>query len=119
VRKSSTHFDIAVQHGIFHSVLQTATAGKAPATRLAPCGKIAFGWRLSSLSCQHLLLNGIAITAHTLPLDNAFAALPPAFYTRLMPTPLPAPILSPPARRQRASWASMRRAWPSRITSSC
>ncbi|WP_413774548.1 protein adenylyltransferase SelO [Janthinobacterium sp. GMG2] len=36
-------------------------------------------------------LTGIAITAHTLPLDNAFAALPPAFYTRLMPTPLPAP----------------------------
>ena len=36
-------------------------------------------------------MNGIAITAHTLPLDNAFAALPPAFYTRLMPTPLPAP----------------------------
>ncbi|WP_436835991.1 protein adenylyltransferase SelO [Janthinobacterium lividum] len=36
-------------------------------------------------------MTGIAITAHTLPLDNAFAALPPAFYTRLMPTPLPAP----------------------------
>ncbi len=28
-----------------------------------------------------------------LPLDNSFAALPPAFYTRLMPTPLPAPYL--------------------------
>ncbi|MES2323819.1 MAG: YdiU family protein [Pseudomonadota bacterium] len=26
-----------------------------------------------------------------MPFDNAFAALPPAFYTRLMPTPLPAP----------------------------
>ena len=38
-----------------------------------------------------LIETGIAITAHTLPLDNAFAALPPAFYTRLMPTPLPAP----------------------------
>jgi uncharacterized protein YdiU (UPF0061 family) len=28
-----------------------------------------------------------------LPLDNSFASLPPAFYTRLMPTPLPAPYL--------------------------
>jgi uncharacterized protein YdiU (UPF0061 family) len=34
---------------------------------------------------------GIAITADELPLSNSFAALPPAFYTRLMPTPLPAP----------------------------
>jgi serine/tyrosine/threonine adenylyltransferase len=33
------------------------------------------------------------ITPHTLPLDNSFAALPPAFFTRLMPTPLPAPYL--------------------------
>ena len=29
----------------------------------------------------------------SLPLSNSFAALPPAFYTRLMPTPLPAPYL--------------------------
>ncbi|WP_025918325.1 YdiU family protein [Herminiimonas sp. CN] len=29
----------------------------------------------------------------TLPLGNSFAALPPAFFTRLMPTPLPAPYL--------------------------
>ncbi|MET3130714.1 uncharacterized protein YdiU (UPF0061 family) [Oxalobacteraceae bacterium GrIS 1.11] len=35
--------------------------------------------------------NGTAITVDTLPLDNSFAALPPAFFTRLMPTPLPAP----------------------------
>lgn len=28
-----------------------------------------------------------------LPLQNTFAALPPAFYTRLQPTPLPAPYL--------------------------
>jgi uncharacterized protein YdiU (UPF0061 family) len=34
---------------------------------------------------------GTAITADDLPLDNSFAQLPPAFYTRLMPTPLPAP----------------------------
>ncbi|WP_441294962.1 protein adenylyltransferase SelO [Massilia agilis] len=34
---------------------------------------------------------GIAITADDLPLDNSFAQLPPAFYTRLMPTPLPDP----------------------------
>jgi uncharacterized protein YdiU (UPF0061 family) len=34
---------------------------------------------------------GTAIFADDLPLENSFAALPPAFYTRLMPTPLPAP----------------------------
>nr|WP_260099419.1 YdiU family protein [Pseudoduganella buxea] len=28
-----------------------------------------------------------------MPLDNSFASLPPEFYTRLMPTPLPAPYL--------------------------
>nr|WP_315259383.1 YdiU family protein [uncultured Duganella sp.] len=28
-----------------------------------------------------------------MPLDNSFASLPPAFYTRLMPTPLPSPYL--------------------------
>ncbi|MET0320830.1 MAG: protein adenylyltransferase SelO [Duganella sp.] len=28
-----------------------------------------------------------------LPLDNSFASLPPAFYTRLSPTPLPAPYV--------------------------
>jgi len=33
------------------------------------------------------------ITASNLPLDNSFASLPPAFYTRLMPAPLPAPYL--------------------------
>ena len=38
-------------------------------------------------------MNGTAITADTLPLDNSFAALPPAFFTRLMPTPLPDPYL--------------------------
>ena len=32
-----------------------------------------------------------AITADELALNNSFAELPPAFYTRLMPTPLPAP----------------------------
>jgi uncharacterized protein YdiU (UPF0061 family) len=31
--------------------------------------------------------------ADTLPFGNAFATLPPAFYTKLMPTPLPAPYL--------------------------
>ena len=34
---------------------------------------------------------GTAITADELPLNNSFAELPPAFYTRLMPTPLPSP----------------------------
>jgi serine/tyrosine/threonine adenylyltransferase len=38
-------------------------------------------------------LSGAAIAAPTLPLDNSFATLPPEFYTRLMPTPLPAPYL--------------------------
>jgi uncharacterized protein YdiU (UPF0061 family) len=33
----------------------------------------------------------VTITADDLPFDNSFAELPPAFYTRLMPTPLPAP----------------------------
>jgi uncharacterized protein YdiU (UPF0061 family) len=36
---------------------------------------------------------GTAISALTLPLDNSFASLPPAFFTRLMPTPLPSPYL--------------------------
>ncbi|HEY1150387.1 MAG TPA: protein adenylyltransferase SelO family protein, partial [Pseudoduganella sp.] len=36
---------------------------------------------------------GNAITAAALPFENSFASLPPAFYTRLMPTPLPAPYL--------------------------
>ncbi|WP_229409015.1 protein adenylyltransferase SelO [Massilia yuzhufengensis] len=34
---------------------------------------------------------GAAITADELPFTNSFAELPPALYTRLMPTPLPAP----------------------------
>ncbi len=46
----------------------------------------------SGLESRHLLRpRGIAITADDLPFDNSFAELPPAFYTRLMPTPLPAP----------------------------
>ncbi|KAB8041605.1 protein adenylyltransferase SelO [Janthinobacterium aquaticum] len=36
-------------------------------------------------------MTGTAISASTLPLNNSFATLPPAFFTRLMPTPLPAP----------------------------
>src|SRR5476651_2822125 len=38
-------------------------------------------------------MTGTAITAANLPLDNSFATLPPDFYTRLRPTPLPAPYL--------------------------
>ncbi|MCC2959435.1 YdiU family protein [Massilia sp. IC2-278] len=34
---------------------------------------------------------GTAITPNDLSFGNGFAALPPAFYTRLMPTPMPAP----------------------------
>ncbi|WP_307726592.1 YdiU family protein [uncultured Massilia sp.] len=34
---------------------------------------------------------GAAITADEIPFTNSFAELPPAFYTRLMPTPLPSP----------------------------
>jgi uncharacterized protein YdiU (UPF0061 family) len=48
----------------------------------ARCGKIR-----SLVKLEHI------ITASTLPLDNSFASLPPAFYTRLMPTPLPSPYL--------------------------
>jgi serine/tyrosine/threonine adenylyltransferase len=36
-------------------------------------------------------LNGLR--ADQLPLENAFAALPPAFHTRLQPTPVPSPYL--------------------------
>ncbi|WP_083941102.1 protein adenylyltransferase SelO [Pseudoduganella violaceinigra] len=42
------------------------------------------------------------MTAATFPFENSFASLPAAFYTRLMPTPLPAPYLvaaSPSAAR--------------------
>ena len=35
----------------------------------------------------------IATNLTSLPLDNSFASLPPAFYTRLMPTPLHSPYL--------------------------
>jgi uncharacterized protein YdiU (UPF0061 family) len=35
----------------------------------------------------------LTIITDDLPLGNSFAGLPPAFYTRLMPTPLPAPYL--------------------------
>ncbi|MGG7604963.1 protein adenylyltransferase SelO [Massilia sp. BKSP1R2A-1] len=34
---------------------------------------------------------GAAITADEIPFNNSFAELPPAFFTRLMPTPLPGP----------------------------
>jgi len=37
------------------------------------------------------IFTGAAITPDDLQLTNGFAALPPAFHTRLMPTPLPAP----------------------------
>lgn len=42
------------------------------------------------------------MSAAIFPFENSFASLPPAFYTRLMPTPLPAPYLvalSPAAAR--------------------
>ena len=51
----------------------------------APCGRI--------VHFADLTTTGTAITATDLPFDNAFAELPIAFYTRLMPTPLPAPYL--------------------------
>ncbi|QDZ27800.1 YdiU family protein [Noviherbaspirillum sp. UKPF54] len=38
------------------------------------------------------LLGGLYRLA-TLPLENSFASLPPAFHTRLQPTPIPAPYL--------------------------
>jgi uncharacterized protein YdiU (UPF0061 family) len=36
---------------------------------------------------------GITHRSDTLPLENSYAALPPAFYTPLQPTPVPAPYL--------------------------
>lgn len=59
----------------------------------------AAGYYLTPLLLPPISLTGIAITATAsaqlplLPLDNSFASLPPAFYTRLLPTPLPAPYL--------------------------
>ena len=38
-------------------------------------------------------MTGTIINIDDLRLSNSFAALPPVFYTRLMPTPLPAPYL--------------------------
>jgi uncharacterized protein YdiU (UPF0061 family) len=40
---------------------------------------------------NHLPSTGAAIEADDLPFVNSFAQLPPEFYTRLQPTPLPAP----------------------------
>ena len=40
-----------------------------------------------------LRYNSTVMSAATFPFENSFAGLPPAFYTRLMPTPLPAPHL--------------------------
>ncbi len=52
---------------------------------MADCGKIAVYLPFTA--------EGTAITAKLLAINNGFAALPPSFYTRLMPTPLPAPYL--------------------------
>jgi uncharacterized protein YdiU (UPF0061 family) len=62
-------------------------------------------------------LRGTAIRADDLPLDNSFAELPPAFYTRLMPTPLPRRISSRPAPKRRPGPASTRPTWRTRISS--
>jgi uncharacterized protein YdiU (UPF0061 family) len=47
--------------------------------------------RIALFSIVVVFFTGAAITPDDLQLTNGFAALPPAFYTRLMPTPLPAP----------------------------
>jgi len=47
--------------------------------------------RYGRIAPSHPIFAGAAITPDDLQLTNGFAALPPAFYTRLMPTPLPAP----------------------------
>src|SRR5450830_1779268 len=93
VRKRSTLFDIAVQHGIFYSVFCNVLS---PPTSAIVCLKNTrrYGTVKSRLWAGTMpvhFLNGIIITAHNLPLDNSFASLPPTFYTRLMPTPLPSP----------------------------
>jgi uncharacterized protein YdiU (UPF0061 family) len=51
-------------------------------------------------------LRGTAIRADDLPLDNSFAELPPAFYTHLRPTPLPAPYFIA-ASTKAAAWAGL------------
>lgn len=53
---------------------------------MKPAGTVQFRHTISPSATT-----GTAITPDDLPLDNSFAALPPAFYTRLMPTPLPSP----------------------------
>jgi uncharacterized protein YdiU (UPF0061 family) len=78
VRKASTTFDAATRH---------KNPGRAHA---CPWNRAGYG-RIPPISDQHSRLKGKAITADDLPFDNSFAELPPAFYTRLMPTPLPAP----------------------------
>ncbi len=46
---------------------------------------------MTDLDTERSARNGAPGKADDLALDNSFAQLPPAFYTRLMPTPLPAP----------------------------
>ena len=59
---------------------------------LPHCGKIAaHGLRARLPPTIGTIIAALSLTQ--LPLGNSFAALPPAFYTRLMPTPLPAPYL--------------------------
>jgi uncharacterized protein YdiU (UPF0061 family) len=52
-------------------------------------GFIGFGPHLPLLN--NFPMTGAAIRADDLPFVNSFAQLPPEFYTRLQPTPLPAP----------------------------
>jgi uncharacterized protein YdiU (UPF0061 family) len=79
VRKASTTFDAAAH--------QADGTGRAHAY---PWNRAGYG-RIPTISDRGSRIKGKAITADDLPFDNSFAELPPAFYTRLMPTPLPAP----------------------------
>jgi uncharacterized protein YdiU (UPF0061 family) len=78
VRKASTTFDAAPH--------QASRMGRAQAR---PWNSARYG-RIPTISDPDSRIKGKAITADDLPFDNSFAELPPAFYTRLMPTPLPA-----------------------------
>lgn len=62
------------------------------------CVSVAGARRIQSAAYGKILIllrpttnTGTAIASDDLPFENAFAELPPAFYTRLMPTPLPSP----------------------------
>jgi uncharacterized protein YdiU (UPF0061 family) len=79
------HFDGAPQQGPSNRV---CAGGTGLYVRISS-GSIRFHPHLTPLNNFPMI--GAAIRADDLPFVNSFAALPPELYTRLQPTPLPAP----------------------------